>query len=323
MLKTLIGTALFALASIGFATESSEYKLSEDVTASNATLVCSNKSDGKLLCKPLESGDVELTTKNTIVLRGPIVAESSSAFVKKFHELEHLDEVQKIYVYVKSPGGSIFAGDYIANIMASSKKEVVAIVDFAASMAFHVSHFADKRLILPTGTMMQHHASGGTGSGEFPNVEKQWNWIKKKVALMNNKDSAACLQTNYDQFMKNIDRDWWLLADEAVSSGCVDGVASIVTCSKDLSNKVESEFVSFLGMRFEIQWSGCPLELYPRKIKVRNAGRLGLSKAQRIAADEYIMLLTDPLQYYNTRGSFKLDRYFMVDETKIGPAEEK
>jgi ATP-dependent Clp endopeptidase proteolytic subunit ClpP len=281
---------------------------SATVTASSATMVCTKGQGDKLLCKPLETGEIEFTTNNLIVMRGPITSQSASQFVKTFHELEHKDEVARIYIYLRSPGGSIFAGDYISNIIQSSKKEVVVVIDFAASMAFHVAQYADKRLMLPTGTMMQHHASGGTGDGQFPNVDKQWDWIKRKVGMMNKKDAAACSKISYNDFMKNIDRDWWLLSDEALAAGCIDGIASRVTCSKDLSNKTIVESVSLLGVEVELSWSACPLETYPRDVKLRvQAGQI--TAEQNKLVDEYITLVTDPLQYYNTKGSFDLDKF--------------
>jgi len=290
---------------------SSKIKLAEDVSASTATLVCTLGTDKQLLCKPVEKGEIELTTTNLVVLRGPITAQSASKFVKDFHVLEHKDEVQRIYVYVNSPGGSIFAGDSVTNMVSSSKKEVVMIIEFAASMAFHISQFGTKKLILPTGTMMQHHASGGPNGQQFPNVDKEWSWLKRKVVLMNKKDAAHCVRTGYKQFMKNIDRDWWLLSDEAVKSGCADAVVSKLTCSKDLVSKVDLEEVSFFGMDISIEWSACPLESYPRKItyKSQTSSWDKLTADQLEVVDQYIMLVSDPLQFYNSFGSFGFNKF--------------
>jgi ATP-dependent protease ClpP protease subunit len=288
-------------------------KITEDVSAEEATLVCSKGEGGKLLCKPLENGEIELNTTNTITLNGPITSQSASKFIQAFHDLEYRDEVQRIYIFIRSPGGSIFAGDYIANAIASSKKEVVVIIDFAASMAFHISQHATKRLILPTGTMMQHHASGGPNPGEFPNVDSEWNWLKKKVSMMNKKDSTACSKTTHANFMKNIDRDWWVLSDEAVATGCADAIATRVKCTKDLSNKIVTETVNLFGMSIKVGWSGCPLEAYPRSIDADNltsggfGGASNLTPEQAEVLENYIMLVTDPLQFYNSRGSFRLE----------------
>jgi ATP-dependent Clp protease protease subunit len=295
-----------------------------DMVVSNATLVCTKGANDKLLCKPLESDEVEFTTKNLIVLRGPIMAPSASSFVKQFHELEHRDEINKIYVYVMSPGGSIFAGDYIYNVIKSSKKEVVMVIDFAASMAFHISEAGTKRLILPTGTLMQHHASGGVGPAPFPNLENQWSWIKRKVNMMNHQDAAGCSKTSYDDFMKNIDHDWWLLSDEALKAGCVDGIATRVSCSKDLISQNVNEEVNLGFATINVVWSGCPLEIYPRSVKMQSNGGAfeRLTEKQRQMAEQYIQLITDPLQYYNTYGSFNIG-IEQLEDAKKAPQSTK
>jgi hypothetical protein len=66
-------------------------------------------------------------------------------------------------------------------------------------------------------------------------------------------------------------------------------------------------------MKIVIEWAACPLEPYPRKVTVSSA--LGsswdnkLTAEQNQLADEYVMLVTDPLQYYNTYGSFGIHKF--------------
>ena len=312
MTLTLLGLSLPA-----HAAPSSKASAVQDIEASSATLVCTKGAKDKLLCKPRESDDVEFTTKNLVTLRGPISAASASAFVRQFQELEHRDEVSRIYVYVMSPGGSIFAGDYIYNVIKSSKKEVVMVVNLAASMAFHIVSAGTKRLVLPTGTLMQHHASGGVGPGSFPNLDRQWDWIKRKVSMMNHQDAAGCSKISYDDFMKNIDHDWWLLSEEALKAGCVDGIAPRVSCSKDLMNQQVSEEINLGFATINATWSGCPLEGYPRSVKMQAPGAFDhLTEKQRQMADQYIQLITDPLQYYNTYGSFSVSIIELEDAKK-------
>lgn len=298
-------------------------RLVEDITKDKTSLICTKGSDNQLLCRPPETGVVELTTKNLVVLRGPITSQSSSRFVREFLELEHRDEVQTIYIYISSPGGSVFAGDSIANIMQSSKKQVVVVIDFAASMAFHVAQFATKRMILPTGTMMQHHASGGIGPAEFPNLETQWSWLKRKIGMMNAKDAARCYKTGFQAFKKKIDRDWWLLSEEALAAGCVDAIADKVICSKDLLEGTRKETISLFGFEIEITWSGCPLETYPRSIAAKEAFTnstypKSLTEKETRFVEDYVMLLTDPLLYYNSKGGFDLSRFVGRKESNSG-----
>ena len=283
-------------------------ELQNEDGGSSQQLACEQKN-GKFFCHPLESDRLVLSTNNLIVLRGVITPQSASKFVEEFHVLENKDEVSKIYVYVKSPGGSVFAGDSIASMVKSSKKQVVMIVDFAASMAFHVAMTGTKRVMLPTGTLMQHHASGGTGAGEFPNVDKQWDWIKRKVRGMQEYEASRCKNVTYDQFVKNIDRDWWLLASEAEQAGCIDQVAKSVICSKELVEKETKEVVSIFGMNIALTWSNCPLIAYPRSIGVTNqAGfRVKLSGEETQALDDFLTLLSDPLRYYQKYNTFSVE----------------
>lgn len=269
---------------------------------------CESK-DGKIHCRPLESNRIVFNTTNLVSLHGPITQQSASKFVDEFHSLELRDELGKIYVYVRSPGGSIFAGDTIANIIRSSKKQVVVVVDIAASMAFHITMTGTKRVMLPTGTLMQHHASGAPGAGEFPNVDKQWSWIKRKVDLMQKYEASRCKNISLEQFTQNIDRDWWLLAPEALEVGCIDEVAQSVTCSKDLLEKDVKETVSFFGLNITLVWSGCPLVAYPRSVAITNqAGyKVRLSNEETQAVDDFLVLMSDPMRYYQKYNSFSTD----------------
>ena len=276
-----------------------------------SALVCTKGANKKLYCKPGNTDEVELTSKNLITLRGPIDTKSASAFIRQFNELQYKSDVSTIYVWVRSPGGSVFAGEYITNVIAGSKKPVVMIVDFAASMAFHIVQFGTKRIMLPSGTLMQHHPSGSANPGQFPNVDSEWNWLKRKTSEMGRKQAAACSKTSYKQFAKNIDRDWWLLADEAEKAGCVDEVTSKIYCSKDLSESVVTETVSLFGMSVEVKWSGCPLELYPRDVRMGSSNlggpRSELTAEQRRSVENYIQLVADPLTYYHTYGTFNFN----------------
>jgi len=246
-----------------------------------------------------------LTPENVITLRGEINATMASKFVKKMQELNLNDSVDKIYVFVRSPGGSIFAGDTISHTILSSKKEVVMIVDFAASMAFHISMHGDKRYILPNGVMMQHHASGGVGPAEFPNIDSQWKWLKRKVYKMGVFDAEKC-GVDKRKFFKLIDRDLWLNGDEAVSLGCMNQVAKKVSCSKELQQKTETEELEVMVFTIKIEWAACPMEPYPRKWEVASkfTNYLNVSDMDQKYISNYMKMISNPLQYFQLHGSF-------------------
>jgi len=303
---------LISLISFGGSSFSQEKK--EPTTQSGSKLVCKKdpKNPEQLLCdnenQKLEEGEILLTPDNVIMLRGEVNSSMASAFIRRIHELNINQSGDKIYVFIRSPGGSIFAGDTIVNAILASKKEVITIVDFAASMAFHISMYGNKRVILPNGVMMQHHASVGIGPAEFPNLDSQWKWLKRKILKMAVNDANRC-GIEPKRFLKLIDRDLWLNGDEAVKLGCSNEIVTKIRCSKELQEKVEVQEIEIFNLTLKIDWAACPMEPHPRKWEVSskfNSYISNVSEADQKYIHNYIKMISDPLQYFQANGSFDL-----------------
>jgi len=264
------------------------------------------KENGKLVCEKDSNQGLFLTSKNTIVLRSQITAMSASLFAQSFLELENKEDVDTIYVFIRSPGGSIFAGDAITNVIRSSNKKVVVVIDFAASMAFHIAMHGSYRVALPTATLMQHHAAGTLGPSEFPNIENTWNWLKNKVNQMNEFEIQACSNTTQEQYMKNIDRDWWMIPAEALAAGCIDEIVTSVSCSKEFLDSRTIEYINFMGLQIKLEWSGCPLELYPRNVSISSLFGNQLTALDHQKIQEFLLLTTNPSQFYQQNGTLNL-----------------
>ena len=77
-------------------------------------------------------------------------------------DLEALGELDRLDVYVNSPGGDVFAGFTIYNIIKRCAAEVVAHIDgLAASAASYVCMAADRIVMPKNATMMIHNAAVG------------------------------------------------------------------------------------------------------------------------------------------------------------------
>jgi len=313
MFKLIVSRLMLpTLLMFGVSGFSQEKKEEVKQSSSGAKLVCKKdpKNPDQLLCdnenQALEEGEILLTPSNVITLRGEVNASMANNFIKKIQELNLNPVNDKIYVFIRSPGGSIFAGDTIVNAILASKREVVTIVDFAASMAFHIAMHGSKRVILTNGVMMQHHASGGIGPAEFPNLDSQWKWLKRKVVRMAVKDAQKC-GMEPKKFVKLIDRDLWLNGDEAVKLGCINEVATKVRCSKELQDKIEVQEIEIFNFTVKIDWAGCPMEPAPRKWEVTSKFNSYLSnvpEADQKYIHSYMKMISDPLQYFQVNGSF-------------------
>ena len=139
--------------------------------------------------------------------------------------LDSEDSSKPIYLYINSPGGSVISGLAIYDCMQHIKSEVITInLGLAASMASFIlaAGSKGKRLALPSSRTMIHQPMGGAqGQAEDIKVEAaQIMRIRDNLVKMY---SMMTGQTQ-DQVVRDLDRDNFLSAEEAVEYGLVDRV---------------------------------------------------------------------------------------------------
>eukprot|EP00559_Dactyliosolen_fragilissimus_P001173 CAMPEP_0184862788 /NCGR_PEP_ID=MMETSP0580-20130426/7766_1 /TAXON_ID=1118495 /ORGANISM="Dactyliosolen fragilissimus" /LENGTH=267 /DNA_ID=CAMNT_0027360775 /DNA_START=50 /DNA_END=853 /DNA_ORIENTATION=- len=139
--------------------------------------------------------------------------------------LDSEDQDKPIYLYINCPGGSVISGLAIYDAMQHIKSEVVTInLGLAASMASFIlaAGSKGKRLALPSSRIMIHQPMGGAqGQAEDIKVEaKQIMRIRDNLVKMY---SMMTGQTQ-EQIIKDLDRDNFLSAYEAVEYGLIDRV---------------------------------------------------------------------------------------------------
>lgn len=80
-------------------------------------------------------------------------------------ELEALGEIRQLDVYINSPGGDVFAGLAIYNILKRRSERIVAHIDGLAASAASVIAMAAEEIIMPTGSMMMIHRAWSCACG--------------------------------------------------------------------------------------------------------------------------------------------------------------
>ena len=139
--------------------------------------------------------------------------------------LESNDPEKPINFYINSPGGSVYAGLGIYDVMKFVKCEVhTYCIGMAASMgAFLLSAGTKgKRFALPNARIMIHQPLGGA-RGQATDIEiqaKEILHLKKRL----NEMLAEHTGKAYDTIARDTDRDNYMSADEAVKYGIVDKV---------------------------------------------------------------------------------------------------
>jgi len=139
--------------------------------------------------------------------------------------LDSEDPSKPISIYINSPGGSVTAGLAIYDTMQHIKSEVVTIcVGLAASMGSFLlaAGSPGKRLALPNSRIMIHQPSGGT-RGQASDIEIEAKEIIRVRQQLNEIYATRTGQT-LDKIEKDMDRDFFMSAQEALEYGLIDQV---------------------------------------------------------------------------------------------------
>ncbi|MEG4855787.1 ATP-dependent Clp protease proteolytic subunit [Microcoleus sp. K1-B6] len=139
--------------------------------------------------------------------------------------LDSEDSGKDIILYINSPGGMVSAGMAIFDTMQHIKSDVVTIcVGLAASMgSFLLAAGAKgKRLALPHSRIMIHQPSGGT-RGQATDIQIEAKEILRLRHELNNIYAKNTGQP-ISKIEKDMDRDYFMSAEEAKEYGLIDRV---------------------------------------------------------------------------------------------------
>ncbi len=160
-----------------------------------------------------------------IFITGEIDDATANTVVAQLIYLEAKNPDKDISIYINSPGGSVTAGMAIYDTMQYVKCDVSTIcIGLAASMGAFLltAGTKGKRFCLPNSEVMIHQPLGGA-QGQASDIEITANHIvatKKKMIKMLSKNSGQPIS----KVEKDVDRDYFMTADEAVAYGLVDKV---------------------------------------------------------------------------------------------------
>ncbi len=168
--------------------------------------------------------------KERIIFLGEDVNEhTANIVVAQLLHLAYEDPNKDIALYINSPGGSVYDGMAIYDTMQFIKPDVATYgIGLQASMgAFLLSSGAKgKRHLLPSSRVMIHQPSAGT-QGKVSDMEitlRESIFLKKYLNEILAKNTGQKLA----KIEKDVDRDYWMGAKEAVDYGLADKVITKV-----------------------------------------------------------------------------------------------
>ncbi|HSX23858.1 MAG TPA: ATP-dependent Clp protease proteolytic subunit [Candidatus Saccharimonadales bacterium] len=175
--------------------------------------------------------------KDRIIFLGEQVDQhTANLIVAQLLFLQSEDAKKDIYLYINSPGGSVYDALAIYDTMQYVKNDVqtVGIGVQASAAAFLLSSGSKgKRFILPNATIMIHQPSSGT-SGKVTDQEidlRESLRVKKLLEEIMAKNTGQKIA----QIHLDMERDRWMDSSEAQKYGLVDKV--ITSPPKTLDSK--------------------------------------------------------------------------------------
>jgi ATP-dependent Clp protease protease subunit len=166
-----------------------------------------------------------LLKERIIFLGTPIDDQIANLLVAELLHLESEEPDKDISIYVNSPGGSVYAGLTIYDTMQFVKPDVQTIcVGTALSMAalLLAGGAKGKRMALPNAKMLLHQVSGGF-EGQATDIEIQ---AREVISVRRRLEEIIALHSGQplEKVSKDMERDYFLSAEEAKEYGIIDRV---------------------------------------------------------------------------------------------------
>jgi ATP-dependent Clp protease protease subunit len=163
-----------------------------------------------------------------IFLGGPIDDHMANLIIAQLLFLQAEDPKKEISLYINSPGGSVTSTLAIIDTMNHIKNDISTVcVGIAASGAALVlsAGTKGKRMALPNSEVMIHQPLGGA-EGQASDIEISAKHILKTRAILN-RLLAKNTGQSVSRIEKDVDRDFFMDAEEAKKYGIIDSVTSI------------------------------------------------------------------------------------------------
>ena len=166
-----------------------------------------------------------LLNERIIFLGTPVDDEMANVTVAELLHLESEDPDKDVALYINCPGGSVYAGLAIYDTM-QFVKPAIGTVCVGNAMSLGALLLAGgaqgKRMALPNAKILIHQFWGGF-EGEASDVEIQ---AREMIALKGRMEELIAQHTGQplEKVSKDMERDYFMTAEEAVVYGIIDRV---------------------------------------------------------------------------------------------------
>ncbi|MFS1513635.1 head maturation protease, ClpP-related [Chengkuizengella sp. SCS-71B] len=166
-------------------------------------------------------------TMGEIQIYGEITSykwDESDTTAKSFKEdLDRLGDIKTLNIYMNSPGGSVYEGNAIYNILKRHKAKINIHIDGIAASIASVIAMAGDTIFMPENTMMMIHNPWTFAMGNASDLRKEADDLDKaQESMMISYLAKAGEKLEKDKLIRMLDAETWLSAKECVEYGLCD-----------------------------------------------------------------------------------------------------
>jgi len=177
-----------------------------------------------------------LLTERIIFLGTPVDEVIANLVIAQLIHLESEDPDKDVSLYINSPGGSVYAGLAIYDTMQFIKPDVqTTCVGIAMSMGalLLAGGAKGKRAALPNSKVLIHQVSSGF-QGQASDIEIQ---AREVINIKRRLEEITAEHTGQpiEKVAKDMERDYFMNADEAREYGLIDRVLAHRSAGQDKS----------------------------------------------------------------------------------------
>lgn len=177
---------------------------------------------------------ITLNNTNFVAIRDKV---DDLAIDNVFKVLLKSDPKEPFYLYLDSPGGSVFAGRRLVSYLLTTDRNVVCIANTAISMAYVILQACPVRLITNHSVLMTHQIASQL-QGSLKEMQNQLVMVEK-LALLYDSFIASRMGLTLEEYRTKVGIEWWMMGvKDALLNKAADKEVK-VNCSTDLEKQTE------------------------------------------------------------------------------------
>lgn len=171
----------------------------------------------------------QVIEQRKIIISNSINQKTAEKVIKMLFLLDGIDSQKPIIVIINSPGGDVFSGFAIFDIMRAIKSPIITLVaGFAASMGSIIMLGAKKgnRYSTKNSKVLIHQPLiAGVFEARATDIEIQAKEIQETKERIINLYVEETKQKR-EKIEKDVELDFWMTAEEAIEYGLIDKIIS-------------------------------------------------------------------------------------------------